>query len=55
MLAVSTGLLPANASLTAFGAIAAEVVADAVVRAVMTATNVTGWTAGARFVNLRIA
>jgi L-aminopeptidase/D-esterase-like protein len=45
MLAVSTGLLPANASLTAFGAIAAEVVADAVVRAVMTATSVAGWTA----------
>jgi L-aminopeptidase/D-esterase-like protein len=45
MLAVSTGLLPANLSLTAFGAIAAEVVADAIVRAVMTATSVTGWTA----------
>jgi L-aminopeptidase/D-esterase-like protein len=45
MLAVSTGSLPANVSLTAFGAIAAEVVADAVVRAVMTATSVTGWTA----------
>ena len=45
MLAVSTGSLPANVSLTAFGAIAAEVVADAVVRAVMTATSVAGWTA----------
>jgi L-aminopeptidase/D-esterase-like protein len=45
MLAVSTGLLPANTSLTAFGAIAAEVVADAVVRAVVTATSVPGWTA----------
>jgi L-aminopeptidase/D-esterase-like protein len=45
MLAVSTGSLPANLSLTAFGAIAAEVVADAVVRAVTTATSVTGWTA----------
>ena len=45
MLAVSTGSLPANVSLTAFGAIAAEVVADAVVRAVVTATSVTGWTA----------
>jgi L-aminopeptidase/D-esterase-like protein len=45
MLAVSTGLLPANASLTAFGAIAGEVVADAVLRAVMTATSVAGWTA----------
>ena len=45
MLAVSTGSLAASASLTAFGAIAAEVVADAIVRAVMTATSVTGWTA----------
>ena len=45
MLAVSTGSLPANVSLTAFGAIAAEVVADAIVRAVMAATSVTGWAA----------
>lgn len=45
MLAVSTGSLPANLSLTAFGAIAAEVVADAIVRAVMTATSVAGWIA----------
>ena len=45
MLAVSTGSLPPNVSLTAFGAIAAEVVADAIVRAVMAATSVTGWTA----------
>ena len=45
MLAVSTGSLPANVSLTAFGAIAAEVVADAVVRAVLAATSVAGWTA----------
>jgi L-aminopeptidase/D-esterase-like protein len=45
MLAVSTGALPANASLTAFGAVAAEVVADAIMRAVMTATSVAGWTA----------
>ena len=45
MLAVSTGSLPANMSLTAFGAVAAEVVADAVVRAVMAATSVAGWTA----------
>jgi L-aminopeptidase/D-esterase-like protein len=37
MLAVSTGSLPANASLTAFGAIAAEVVSDAILGAVMTA------------------
>lgn len=45
MLAVSTGTRPANVSLTAFGAIAAEVVADAVVRAVVTATSVAGWIA----------
>jgi L-aminopeptidase/D-esterase-like protein len=45
MLAVSTGSLPANISLTAFGAIAAEVVADAIVRAVLAATSVAGWTA----------
>jgi L-aminopeptidase/D-esterase-like protein len=32
-------------SLTALGAIAAEVVADAIVRAVRTATGVAGWTA----------
>jgi L-aminopeptidase/D-esterase-like protein len=45
MLAVSTGSLPANLSLTAFGTVAAEVVADAIVRAVLAATSVTGWTA----------
>jgi L-aminopeptidase/D-esterase-like protein len=45
MLAVSTGSLPASLSLTAFGAIAAEVVADAIVRAVLAATSVAGWTA----------
>jgi L-aminopeptidase/D-esterase-like protein len=44
MLAVSTGSLPANLSLTAFGAVAAEVVADAIVRAVLAATSVPGWT-----------
>ena len=44
-LAAATGSLPANVSLTAFGAIAAEVVADAIVRAVMTATSVAGWNA----------
>ena len=45
MLGVSTGSLPANLSLTAFGAVGADVVADAIVRAVMAATSVTGWTA----------
>jgi L-aminopeptidase/D-esterase-like protein len=45
VLAVSTGLSKSNASLTALGAIAAEVVADAIVRAAQTATSVPGWTA----------
>jgi L-aminopeptidase/D-esterase-like protein len=45
VLAVSTGLANPAVSLTALGAIAAEVLADAIVRAVRTATGVTGWTA----------
>lgn len=45
VLAVSTGLSKADVSLTALGAIAAEVVADAIVRAAKTATSVPGWTA----------
>jgi L-aminopeptidase/D-esterase-like protein len=45
VIAVSTGLSNASVSLTALGAIAAEVVADAIVRAVRTATGVAGWTA----------
>jgi L-aminopeptidase/D-esterase-like protein len=46
VLAISTGTAqPASASLTALGAIGAEVVADAIVRAVRTATSVPGWTA----------
>jgi L-aminopeptidase/D-esterase-like protein len=46
VLAISTGAAPASsASLTALGAIGAEVVADAIVRAVRTATSVPGWTA----------
>jgi L-aminopeptidase/D-esterase-like protein len=46
VLAISTGAVPAAAaSLTALGAIGAEVVADAIVRAVRTATSVPGWTA----------
>jgi L-aminopeptidase/D-esterase-like protein len=45
VLAVSTGLSNAAVSLTALGAIAAEVLADAIVRAVRTATGVPGWTA----------
>jgi L-aminopeptidase/D-esterase-like protein len=45
VLTVSTGLSKADVSLTALGAIAAEVVADAVVRAAKMATSVPGWTA----------
>ena len=45
VLAVSTGLSKTNVSLTALGAIAAEVVADAIVRAAKTATSVPGWMA----------
>jgi len=45
VLTVSTGLSKAEVSLTALGAIAAEVVADAVVRAAKMATSVPGWTA----------
>lgn len=47
VLAISTSAItaPASASLTAIGAIGAEVVADAIVRAVRMATSVPGWTA----------
>jgi L-aminopeptidase/D-esterase-like protein len=45
VLAISTGLSNAPVSLTALGAIAAEVLADAIVRAVRTATGVPGWVA----------
>jgi L-aminopeptidase/D-esterase-like protein len=45
VLAVSTGLSTRAVSLTALGAIAAEVVADAIVRAVRAATSVPGWLA----------
>jgi L-aminopeptidase/D-esterase-like protein len=45
VLAISTGLSNAPVSLTAIGAIAAEVLADAIVRAVRTATGVPGWAA----------
>jgi L-aminopeptidase/D-esterase-like protein len=45
VLAVSTGEAGASVSLTAIGAIAAEVLADAVLRAVRTATGVPGWAA----------
>jgi L-aminopeptidase/D-esterase-like protein len=46
VLAISTGATqPASASLTALGAIGAEVVADAIVRAVRTATSLPGWSA----------
>jgi L-aminopeptidase/D-esterase-like protein len=45
VLALSTGTAKATPSLTALGAIAAEVLADAIVRGVRSATTVTGWTA----------
>jgi L-aminopeptidase/D-esterase-like protein len=45
VLAVSTGLSNRSVSLTALGAIAAEMVADAILRAVKTATGVPGWVA----------
>jgi L-aminopeptidase/D-esterase-like protein len=45
VIAVSTGMSTASPSLTALGAVAAEVVADAIVRAVRTATSVPGWIA----------
>ena len=43
VLAVSTGVLKPDVSLTPLGAIAAEVLADAILRAVRTATGVPGW------------
>lgn len=45
VLAVSTGVLNLDVSLTPLGAIAAEVLADAIVRAVRTATSLPGWVA----------
>jgi L-aminopeptidase/D-esterase-like protein len=45
VLAVSTGTLKPDISLTPIGAVAAEVLADAIVRAVRTATGVPGWIA----------
>jgi L-aminopeptidase/D-esterase-like protein len=45
MYAISTGTLKPNLSLTALGAVAAELVADTIVRAVRMATGVEGWIA----------
>ena len=45
VIALSTGLLTRDVSLTALGAVAAEVVADAIVRAVRSATGLPGWQA----------
>jgi L-aminopeptidase/D-esterase-like protein len=45
VIALSTGLLTREMSLTALGAVAAEVVADAIVRAVRSATGLPGWQA----------
>jgi L-aminopeptidase/D-esterase-like protein len=43
VIALSTGLVKRDVSLTALGAVAAEVVADAIVRAVRNATGIAGW------------
>jgi L-aminopeptidase/D-esterase-like protein len=45
MLAISTGTSGVDVSLTALGAVASEVVADTIVRAVKTATSIPGWLA----------
>ena len=45
VIAVSTGALNASVSLTSLGAVAAEVVADAIVQAVRVARGVPGWSA----------
>ena len=45
VLAVSTGNVAPDVSLTALGAIASELVSDAIVRAARMATSVPGWTA----------
>jgi len=45
VLAVSTGILKQGVSLTALGAVASEVVADAIGRAVRAATTIPEWTA----------
>ena len=45
VIAVSSGLSNVAVSLTALGAVAAETVADAIVRAVRSATGVAGWAA----------
>jgi len=45
VLAVSTGLVTRDVSLTALGAVASEVVADAIGRAVRAATTIPGWVA----------
>ncbi len=45
VIAVSTGALNAEVSLTSLGAMAAEVVADAIVQAVRVASGVPGWSA----------
>ena len=45
LLAVSIGTSTADVSLTSIGAVAAEVLSDAIVRAVRTATGVAGWPA----------
>ena len=48
VLTVSTGALVRDVSLTSLGAIASEVVSDAILRAATTATALPGWTAAER-------
>lgn len=45
VIAVSTGAIVLDVSLTSFGAIAAELVADAILRGVRAARSIEGWTA----------
>ena len=48
VLTISTGAVARDVSLTSLGAIASEVVSDAILRAVTTATALPGWTAAER-------
>jgi L-aminopeptidase/D-esterase-like protein len=45
VIAVSTGRVDRDVSLTAIGAVASEVVADAIGRAIRAATSIPGWKA----------
>jgi len=47
LFAVSTGRLPSTVPVSVMGAVAAEVVAEAIVRGALAATSVDGWPAAA--------